>query len=98
MEEINDTFPDTSLVIVIGANDTVNPAALEKDSSISGMPVLEVWKAEQVVVMKRGMSSGYADIPNPLFFNPNTQMLFGDAKDSCIKLAKAVSDAIALKK
>ncbi|KAJ3225381.1 hypothetical protein HK099_006922 [Clydaea vesicula] len=94
MEEINDSFPDTSLVIVIGANDTVNPAALEPNTPISGMPVLEVWKAEQVVVLKRGMASGYADVPNPLFYNPNTQMLFGDAKDTCDKLAKGVAESL----
>jgi len=81
MDEINPDFPDTDLVLVIGANDIVNPSALEDPGSpIAGMPVLEVWKAKNVVVMKRSMASGYAGIGNPLFFKPNTQMLFGDAK------------------
>ena len=83
MDEINEDFPDTDLALVIGANDTVNPIALEKDSPIAGMPIIEAYKAKQVVVMKRGMASGYADVPNPMFYMPNTRMLFGDAKDTC---------------
>ena len=82
MDEINDEFEDTDVVLVIGANDTVNPAALDDPSSpIAGMPVLEVWKAKQVVVFKRSMATGYAGVQNPLFFRENTAMLFGDAKD-----------------
>ncbi|KAH8434490.1 putative nicotinamide nucleotide transhydrogenase [Aspergillus melleus] len=83
MDEINDDFSDTDVTLVIGANDTVNPSALEPDSPISGMPVLQAWKSKEVIVMKRGMSSGYADVPNPMFYMPGTKMLFGDAKTSC---------------
>ncbi len=82
MDEINEDFPRTDVVLVIGANDTVNPAALEEPGSpIAGMPVLEVWNAKDVVVFKRSMATGYAGVQNPLFFKDNTQMLFGDAKD-----------------
>jgi H+-translocating NAD(P) transhydrogenase len=83
MDEINDDFGETDLVLVIGANDTVNPIALEPGSPIAGMPVLQAWKAKGVVVMKRGMASGYADVVNPMFYMPNTKMLFGDAKTTC---------------
>ncbi|KAK8001601.1 hypothetical protein PG991_013823 [Apiospora marii] len=90
MDEINDDFGDTDLVLVIGANDTVNPIALEPGSPIAGMPVLHAWKAKQVIVMKRGMSSGYADVPNPMFYMPGTKMLFGDAKVTCDAIKSAV--------
>ncbi|MFB5140461.1 Re/Si-specific NAD(P)(+) transhydrogenase subunit beta [Vibrio diabolicus] len=81
MDEINDDFAETDTVLVIGANDTVNPAALEDPNSpIAGMPVLEVWNAKNVVVFKRSMNTGYAGVQNPLFFKENTSMLFGDAK------------------
>ena len=81
MDEINDDFARTSVVLVIGANDTVNPAAEDDPSSpIAGMPVLRVWEAEHVVVFKRSMAAGYAGVPNPLFFRENSAMLFGDAK------------------
>ncbi len=82
MDEVNDDLADTTVVLVIGANDTVNPAAAEDPTSpIAGMPVLRVWEAENVVVFKRSMAAGYAGVQNPLFFRDNTQMLFGDAKE-----------------
>lgn len=91
MEEINDDFPQTDTVLVIGANDTVNPAAIENPSGpIGGMPVLEVWKAKNVIVMKRSMSAGYAGVQNPLFFKENSYMCFGDAKTT----AEAILNAL----
>lgn len=88
LDEVNDDFADIDVVLVIGANDTVNPIAEEPGSPIAGMPVLKVWEAEKVVVFKRSMGSGYAGVQNPLFFNENTEMLLGDAK-------KSVEDIIA---
>lgn len=83
MDEINDEFSDTDVVLVIGANDTVNPSAnTDPNSPIAGMPVLHVWEAENVIVFKRSMSTGYAGVQNPLFFRDNTSMCFGDAKAS----------------
>ena len=91
MDEINDDFVDTDTVLVIGANDTVNPAAMDDPHSpIAGMPVLEVWKAANVVVFKRSMNTGYAGVQNPLFFKENTQMLFGDAKERVDDILKAL--------
>ncbi|WP_034947090.1 Re/Si-specific NAD(P)(+) transhydrogenase subunit beta, partial [Erwinia oleae] len=91
MDEINDDFSDTDTVLVIGANDTVNPAAQDDPHSpIAGMPVLEVWKAQNVVVFKRSMNTGYAGVQNPLFFKENTQMLFGDAKATVDAILKAL--------
>ena len=91
MDEINDDFDETSVVLVIGANDTVNPAAADDPGSpIAGMPVLHVWEAVNVIVFKRSMASGYAGVQNPLFFRENTQMLFGDAKDRVEDILKAL--------
>src|SRR5690349_3582688 len=91
MDEVNDDFPDTDVVLVIGANDTVNPSAAEDPGSpIAGMPVLEVWKARNVVVFKRSMATGYAGVQNPLFFKENSQMLFGDAKERVEDIIKAL--------
>jgi NAD(P) transhydrogenase subunit beta len=91
MDEINDDFDETSVVLVIGANDTVNPAAADDPGSpIAGMPVLHVWEAENVIVFKRSMASGYAGVQNPLFFRENTQMLFGDAKARVEDILKAL--------
>ncbi len=87
MDEINDDFPETDVAIVIGANDIVNPSAMEDPNSpIAGMPVLEVWKASTCIVLKRSMATGYAGVDNPLFFRENTRMLFGDARDSLDKV------------
>jgi NAD(P) transhydrogenase subunit beta len=91
MDEINDDLAGTNVVLVIGANDTVNPAATENPSSpIAGMPVLKVWEAENVIVFKRSMASGYAGVANPLFYKPNAKMLFGDAKDKVNDILKAL--------
>jgi H+-translocating NAD(P) transhydrogenase subunit beta len=91
MDEINDDFPKTSVVLVIGANDTVNPSAIDDPASpIAGMPVLKVWEAEQVVVFKRSMAAGYAGVQNPLFFRENSRMLFGDARERVEDILKAL--------
>jgi NAD(P) transhydrogenase subunit beta len=91
MDEVNEDFPSTDVVMVIGANDIVNPSAQDEPSSpIYGMPVLEVWKAARVVMLKRGMAAGYAGVDNPICYNDNTLMLFGDARQSVSKLLTAL--------
>ena len=91
MDEINDDFPDTDVVIVIGSNDIVNPAAQDDPNSpIAGMPVLEVWKSKNVIVSKRGQGTGYSGIQNPLFFKENTRMFYGDAKQSLDSLLSKI--------
>ena len=91
MDEINDELSETSVVLVIGANDTVNPAATENPGSpIAGMPVLKVWEAENVIVFKRSMASGYAGVANPLFYKENAKMLFGDAKDKVEEILRSI--------
>src|SRR5215203_2054237 len=91
MDEINDDFPKTSVVLVIGANDTVNPSAIDDPGSpIAGMPVLHVWEAEQVIVFKRSMAAGYAGVQNPLFFRENSRMLFGDARERVEDILRAL--------
>ncbi len=91
MDEINSDMPDTDVILVIGANDIVNPSAQESDDGpIAGMPVIEVWKANTTIVLKRSMASGYAGVDNPLFYRENNRMLFGDAKDSIDKLVALI--------
>ena len=91
MDEVNDDLADIDVVLVIGANDTVNPAAAEDPGSpIAGMPVLRVWESKDVIVFKRSMAAGYAGVQNPLFFRDNTQMLFGDAKDRVEDILRAL--------
>jgi len=91
MDEVNDDLPNVDVVMVIGANDIVNPGAeTDKSSPIYGMPVIQVWNARQVIVMKRSMATGYAGVQNPLFFKDNTDMLYGDAKDSIDKINMAL--------
>jgi NAD(P) transhydrogenase subunit beta len=92
MDEINEDFASTDVVLVIGANDTVNPAALDEPGSpIAGMPVLEVWNAHDVIIFKRSMATGYAGVQNPLFFKENSHMLFGDAKDKVEEIVRHLS-------
>ena len=92
MDEINEDFPDTDMVIILGANDIVNPAAQDDPNSpIAGMPVLEVWKAGQVIISKRGQGRGYSGIENPLFFKDNSRMLYGDAKASLDELLSKIT-------
>jgi H+-translocating NAD(P) transhydrogenase subunit beta len=93
MDEINDDFADTDVALVIGANDVVNPVAREEGSPISGMPILNVDQAQNIIVLKRGRGTGFAGIPNPLFSNEKTRMLFGDAKPSIEDLVSGVKQA-----
>ena len=91
MDEINDDFPDIDVSIIIGANDIVNPSAMDDPNSpIAGMPVMECWKGKTTIVLKRGMATGYAGVQNPLFFKENTRMYFGDAKESLDAVLKEI--------
>ena len=91
MDEINDDLKDTDVVLVIGANDTVNPSAEDDPGSpIAGMPVIQVWHAREVVIFKRSMAPGYAGVQNPLFFKENSSMLFGDPKERVDDILKAL--------
>ena len=91
MDEINEELPETDVVLVIGANDIVNPSAIETPNSpIAGMPVIEVWNSKTVIVLKRSMASGYAGVDNPLFYRDNTRMLFGDARESVEQVVSAL--------
>jgi len=93
MEEINEEFPHVDVSLVVGANDTINSAAVDDPNSpIAGMPVLHVWESKHAIVMKRSMATGYAAVDNPVFFKENTSMFFGDAKGNCDKLLKLISD------
>lgn len=93
MDDINEDIKDTDVVLVVGANDVVNPSAQDDPaSSIYGMPVIEAWKAEKVIIMKRSMSAGYSGEDNPLFYKPNSLMLYGDAKDTVEKLLRLIKD------
>jgi NAD(P) transhydrogenase len=95
LPQINDEFGDTDVVLVIGANDTINSAAEDDPNSIiAGMPVIRVWNAKQVVIMKRTMGAGYADVENPVFFKENSAMLLGDAKKSCDALQAKIREAL----
>ncbi|KDD73869.1 NAD(P) transhydrogenase (beta subunit), partial [Helicosporidium sp. ATCC 50920] len=96
MDEVNPEMDDVDLALVVGANDTVNSSAVEDPASvIAGMPVVQVWRAKQVIVLKRTMGTGYAGADNPVFYKPNTHMLLGDAKDVCDQLNMAVHHALA---
>jgi NAD(P) transhydrogenase subunit beta len=91
MDEVNEDFPKVDVSVVIGANDIVNPSALtDPNSPIAGMPVLECWKGQTSIVLKRSMATGYAGVQNPLFFMENTRMLFGDAKETLDEVLKAI--------
>jgi len=93
MDEINDDFEETDVALVIGANDVVNPLARQEGSPISGMPILNVDQAQNVIVLKRGRGAGFAGIPNPLFGDERTRMLFGDAKHTVEELVAGVKAA-----
>ena len=93
MDDINPQFPETDVALVLGANDVVNPLAREEGSAISGMPILDVDRARHVFVIKRSMNPGFAGIQNPLFFNDNTMMIFGDAKKVVLSIVQAVRKA-----
>ena len=91
MDEVNDELPEVDILMVVGANDIVNPSALEEENSpIAGMPVIEAWKAKSVIALKRSMATGYSGVENPLYYKENCRMLFGDAKDSLTKVVNSL--------
>ena len=92
MDEINDDLPEVDVLLVVGANDIVNPSALEDSNSpIAGMPVIEAWNAKSVVALKRSMAAGYSGVENPLYFKDNSNMLFGDAKETLTSVNSKLS-------
>jgi len=96
MEEVNPDMPETDVCLVVGANDITNSAAQDVEGcAIWGMPVIEVWKAKTCVFMKRSMAGGYADLDNPVFYKENTQMMLGDAKDTCEAIGAKLKEALA---
>jgi len=98
MEEVNEELSEVDVSLVIGANDTINSAAVyDPNSPIAGMPVIHVWESKNCIIMKRSLATGYAAVDNPVFFNENTSMLFGDAKGSCDKLLKHIQEKISNK-
>ena len=93
MEEVNETLPETDVTMVVGANDTVNCAAEDDpNSAIAGMPVIQVWNSKHVIFMKRSMASGYAGVDNPVFYKENTDMLLGNAKDTCEQIYQGLKN------
>merc|ERR1719240_1436579 len=94
MEEVNEEMADTDVVMVIGANDTVNSIAEEDpNSALGGMPVIQVWNSKHVLFMKRSMASGYAGVDNPVFYKENTDMLLGNAKDTCEQIYQGLKSS-----
>ncbi len=94
LDEINDEFQNTDVVLVVGANDVINPAAREKGNPLSGMPILDVDKARSIIIIKRSLSPGFAGVDNELFYDSKTMMIFGDAKEMLVKISSALKEEI----